>query len=133
MGNTPRIEQGTNIVVPMEVAQMGMEPLSICAGLVALRFMSYEVWNSKASKHSGYRVKLEDGCSMFVTHPHILLMIRDQLEVRYKVLLWSTGYCLEHPEEVLKFTVDSQTPVIVKREIKVHCCKKYWHHLPAKS
>ncbi len=129
MGNEPEIEQDPNTVAPKEVAQMGLEPFSLYEGYVALRFISHEPWNSKATKHSGYRVKLEDGCPIYITHPHVLLMLRDQLEVRYKVLPWSTGYCLEYPEEVLDFTVKSQTPVIINRVLRmIDDGRSGWHH-----
>lgn len=117
----------------MDAAQMGLdEPVSICEGLVALRFMSWESWVSKSTKHSGYKVKLEDGGLIFIGHPHLLLRLRDQLEVRYKVLLWSAGYCLEHPEKLLNFTVDSRTPVIIKREIRMSDGMIAWSYQIAK-
>lgn len=117
----------------MDVARMSMdEPWNICEGLVALRFTSWELWISKVTKHSGYKVRLEDGGLIFITHPCVLLRLRGQLEVRYKVLLWSTGYCLEHPEELLDFTVESRTPVIIKRELREWYDKMAWSYQIAK-
>ncbi len=117
----------------MDAAQVGTEePVSICEGLVALRFMSWKVWTSKTTMYSENNVKLEDGGHIFIGHPHLLLRLRDQLEVRYKVLLWSAGHCLKYPEELLDFTVESQTPVIVRREPREYDGKIAWIYQLAK-